>query len=498
MEEQLRELREQVAALQASLDKKDVQAEKLQKKLDKTLYETKSILEEDRKKAKDKLKGFKEKVAKLQEALESKDNDVVRMQGMIEEAECENKILMEELDQLLTEKNAAEAAMNGRDEEDADVATRIEGLEQELRDATNVANLQLEELDEQVEELQEKLRAERLENSSKVKARDATIEELTTKLRKYEAVPSTTMHDYSFHPTAKPMSMSSVCSEDSFALPDDPFASNSTGHGNTTNNNAGILLQPVATTPTISTDDVNSIEAAKQKVYEARADATSVRESLEISTKKCAELTLANEALAKKNARLEDTTREREELKEKVNDWTSQTYQWKVRAEDAEKKLADMRKKNGGASADDSGSGIDTTIEDAPQGMMIQAAFQKQQQQQQQQQPARKGKWSIFGSVVGGVVGSNDNDDNNSEDATNGNNNNNNNAQEDSNNKDQQITTLEDTIAKLKSELVQMSTAHKEEAYLTKKRIAQLEGENEALTVQNGTLEQLSRFQEEH
>merc|ERR1712070_448599 len=62
--------------------------------------------------------------------------------------------------------------------------------------------------------------------------------------------------------------------------------------------------------------------------------------------------------------------------------------------------------------------------------------------------------------------------------------------------KDAQIETLEETIAKLRSEMFQMTTAHKEETYLTKKRIAQLEGKNEALTVQNGTLEQLSRFHE--
>merc|ERR1711937_809710 len=63
--------------------------------------------------------------------------------------------------------------------------------------------------------------------------------------------------------------------------------------------------------------------------------------------------------------------------------------------------------------------------------------------------------------------------------------------------KEAQIETLNETIAKLRSEIFQINTAHKEETYLTKKRISELEGENEALTIQNGTLEQLSRFHQD-
>jgi len=58
------------------------------------------------------------------------------------------------------------------------------------------------------------------------------------------------------------------------------------------------------------------------------------------------------------------------------------------------------------------------------------------------------------------------------------------------------ISALESTISQLRSEMVQQSTAHKEEAYIIKKKIANLEAENEALILKNATLEEISRFQE--
>merc|ERR1711933_598859 len=144
------------------------------------------------------------------------------------------------------------------------------------------------------------------------------------KLRKYEAVPSNTINSFSFKPSkhsSKHSATDSVTSDKSAAS----FAGTSTAASFV---HASVPLH----TPEISTDDVTDIENAKQKVYEARADATSVRESLEISTKKCAELTLANETLTKKNSELVDTRWERDDLKDKVRDWTAQTYNWKRRA----------------------------------------------------------------------------------------------------------------------------------------------------------------------
>ena len=57
-----------------------------------------------------------------------------------------------------------------------------------------------------------------------------------------------------------------------------------------------------------------------------------------------------------------------------------------------------------------------------------------------------------------------------------------------------QIQSLNDCIASLQSDIVLLSSKQKEESYIQKKKIVQLEGENEALALQNVTLEKLSRF----
>ena len=159
------------------------------------------------------------------------------------------------------------AAEGGDSNADSNTAAmkRIKELESELEDASKVANLQLEELDEQVDASREKLKAERDQSHAAIKSRDVTIDELTKNLRKYEAVP--------------------VSSTESVMTEHETLASGVTSF-------AGGMT---AETPAINTDDVTDIDNAKQKVYEARADATSVRESLEISTKRCAELTLQND-----------------------------------------------------------------------------------------------------------------------------------------------------------------------------------------------------------
>jgi hypothetical protein len=44
--------------------------------------------------------------------------------------------------------------------------------------------------------------------------------------------------------------------------------------------------------------------------------------------------------------------------------------------------------------------------------------------------------------------------------------------------------------------MVKLQTSHKEELYSVQKKIAQLQGENEALSLQNATLHELSRAHE--
>jgi len=477
-ESQLKNFRKQIASFQDSLDKKDAQVEKLQRKLERADHQHQSKIDDERDEADFQLKDFRKEVTSLQEALDEKDAMAIEMQGQLDEAECENKIMMEELDDLLQEKIAAEAKATTGGEGDGDITSRIKDLEQELKDATNVANLQLEELDEQVDELQDKVKAERLDSVAKMKTRDATIDELENKLRKYEAVSSTTHHSFSFKPSMHQKSMHQKVRVTSF----------DSEQSGTSFANASIALPDVAAEiPAISTDDVTDIEKAKQKVYEARADATSVRESLEISTKKCADLTLVNEQLTKINSELVDTTWERDELKDKVRDWTAQTYEWKRRFEESESKLHKITKSKNNGSTDEKNT---DTEEIDHQGMMIQAAMGKTNNNIEEK---KTGGWSLFGrsSTVSNNNSASVVDPSNPAD-------NKSTSFDLVEAKDIQIEGLEDTITKLRSELFQMSTTHKEEAYLTKKQINQLEGENEALAVQNSTLEQLAKFHGEH
>merc|ERR1712188_240743 len=123
-----------------------------------------------------------------------------------------------------------------------------------------------------------------------------------------------------------------------------------------------------------------------------------------------------------------------------------------------------------------------------PQGMLLQAAMEKQLQQQQQQTNGHGGNtqnragWrSVFrrGSMAAtDATGADDGSTGDESDTS---------ASKDS----------EAIIAGLKSEIVKISASHKEELYVIKKKITQLECENEALALQNATLEQLSRFHNE-
>lgn len=519
-EKKLKGMRETIDSIQESLDQKNTEINKLKRKLDKADNVYQNKMGEERDDADFQLQDFREQVAALQDALDVKDIRFIEMQGRVDEAECENKILMEELDELLQEKNAAEAraiAIVGGDDGTADARKRIKELEKELEDATNVAKLQLDELDEEVADLQEKLKAERLESVAKIKTRDATIDELTAKLRKYEAVPTPTLQSFAFqHPsmqnTKKHSSMHTPkhISKHSAGAASAPISSNdSVGTENSRGSfaaasgtafftGASFVLTDTtipSETPAINTDDVIDIESAKQKVYEARADATSVRESLEISTKRCAELTLANEFLAKRNTDLVDTTRERDELKDNVRDWTAQTYQWKRRAEDAESKLSKLTVTDG-SDTENNDEFVDH------QGMMIRAAIDNRSGRGSgrginNDKAEKRLGWSLFGRTTNSNPNSAHNSNSN---AYNGNDTTTTTSDGDvaAEAKDVQISEINDVVAKLRSEIFQMTTTHKEETYLSKKRVNELECENEALTLKNGTLEQLSRFHSDH
>merc|ERR1711959_131628 len=220
----------------------------------------------------------------------------------------------------------------------------------------------------------------------------------------------------------------------------------------------------------------------------ARADAASVRESLKASEERCRELESMNEELKEKGAEAAESKRELDDLKQKVCEWTERTYQWKSRAETAERKLQTLDP-SGDEEEANAGEALATVVSN-PQGMLLQAAIEKQQQLQQQQQQTngndgknqnRAGWRSVFrrGSMAAtDAAGADDGSTGDESDIS---------ASKDS----------EAIIAGLKSEIMKISANHKEELYAIKKKITQLECENEALVLKNTTLEQLSRFHNE-
>eukprot|EP00536_Pseudo-nitzschia_multiseries_P012379 jgi/Psemu1/309048/fgenesh1_kg.470_\ len=183
-----------------------------------------------------------------------------------------------------------------------------------------------------------------------------------------------------------------------------------------------------------------------------------------------------------------DTTRERDDLEHQVLEWTERTYRWKSRAEEAERKLTSAAVDNGNSIHSNANSASDDNIR---QDTMLLAAIEKSNNNNNGNGNGRQngGRWSIFRrksdtnklgelensiAIAASAVSASD-------------------ACE-----QKTIPSLESTISQLRSEMVQQSTAHKEEAYRIKKRIAHLEFENEALILKNATLEKISRFQEDH
>ncbi|KAL3904582.1 MAG: hypothetical protein SGARI_004864, partial [Bacillariaceae sp.] len=221
------------------------------------------------------------------------------------------------------------------------------------------------------------------------------------------------------------------------------------------------------------TSDAPDLVSARQKLNEAREDATAVREDLEAAKKVIEQLQEEREDLVKRNDYLKSTTvsleknvqeltERSDQLTEKVKQWTERTYEWKSKAENAERKLDAMEDSDGGSEA--SGE----VVSEAPQGLFLQAAMEKNTDK-------KKGnKWNIFQQK-----------DLEEEDAT-----------VDNiriRTLEERNQTLEDVVTELRSEIIKIQATHKDELYSTQKRIAQLEGENEALSLQNETLEQLSR-----
>jgi chromosome segregation ATPase len=297
--------------------------------------------------------------------------------------------------------------LTDREEEIASQKFKIEQLEKDLQESITVPQLQIEELDQENKALQGRLKGERLEYTSKLSAKDDVIQNLRTELANYTASP-----------------------------------------------------------------DAQDLQSALQKLAEAREDATTVRESLAAAVTKIETLEGEKEdfmeefnLLKDNNVFMEKTVKELTEkadgLAKKVLEWTEKTYDWKERAETAERKLEE-------GNVDKEKAGSETGDSAGPQTMFLQAAMDKGKKGN-----SNRGSWGILNKFAS------ENQEESAEQV--------------------RVRVLEDQnieyeakIAQLSSDIVKMQTGHKEELYTTKKKIAQLEGENEALTLQNSTLQELT------
>jgi chromosome segregation ATPase len=236
---------------------------------------------------------------------------------------------------------------------------RIKELEDELKEATTVPQMQIKELDEEKNMLEGKMKAERLDSTAKLAAKDETIQQLRKKLETYEK----------------------------------------------------------------HADDAQDLTAARQKLQEAREDAAAVRKSLDVINQEMVLIHKDQEKLVESNAKLNEENQRLERLNKELNqktesmnakvlEWMEQAYGWKEKAEVAERKVAAISNLKGSSQDGDGNSSefrvdqVEAALEvqsQNPQGLFLQAVMEKSKAKEQQQ--AAGNKWNTFfrKAIIGGA-----------------------------------------------------------------------------------------------
>lgn len=364
----------------------------------------------------DTLEKSMKKIDNLEKAIEKQLDEQDRVEAKLVRSEDEvDKLLIEiqDLERVVdksgggaideamrTELKELKKTMVDKQREIDDQKARIEHLEQELQQSSAVSKLQVDELEAEKKALDGKLKGERLEHSSKLALLDDRVNQLETELARYR--------------------------------------------GNSEYEEIAVVREEMERTKTDLAKALQDNENTKRLMQRATNEKDDLQEKYKVLTDKCKVLQCSVNELTEKSR----------DLGEKVLKWTEQTYEWKARAESAEKKVSSLAE---ASDVSDTGSATD----EAPQGLFLQAAMDKK--------GAKKpNRWSIFG----------------------------NGAEEEGSADEIRIKTLEARnqkleieLADLKSEMVKLQSAHKEESYVTQKKLTQLQGENEALTVKNTALE---------
>jgi hypothetical protein len=349
----------------------------------------------------------------LELKLERSEDEIEKILREIEELETGNgdvgassRALQAELDQATTSLDEKQKKLD-------EYTARLEYLEKEMEQGNNVNKLQVNEMEETNTALEGKLKGERLDAAGKLSRKDEVIGKLQMEVDSYRR-----------------------------------------------------------------TDDVKDLVSAKERLNANELELSEIRTDLEEAITQIAKISGEKEDLVEKINVLGKQTKilhqDNKELNAKaqkshaqVLEWTEKTYDWKSRAEAAEKKLRDVNEEE-----PDSGDA-------APQGMFLQAVMDTKAKQAARGSGAGLRR-SVMNSLFKKAAGDEDNEDDDDLTA-------------------EQIRikvlverneSLDTTIVDLRSELVKMRSAQKDKLYTLEKQVDQLQRENEALKLKNNVLDQ--------
>lgn len=286
------------------------------------------------------LEQFKQKESVLQSQLEDslRENDKLR-----EEMERKNELLGD-----LGEGCSLQDIVLEKDKDLALKQSKIEKLEQELKTCIAVPQLQIQELEQENKSLQGRLKGDRLEFAAKLSDKAALIDRLRTQIE-----------------------------------------ANGSAH-----------------------DDRDTM-SIRQKLSEARTDTSFLREELDVAEKDIKGLQEVNADLLARNIALtddcdnlrtiaKDLDAKSDGLVKKVLEWTAKAYEWKSRAELAERKL-EAYKNHKQTTVASAPTGHPELYDEAipcesilPQSLFLQAAMDKKESMADR----RMLKWNLFGKDV--------------------------------------------------------------------------------------------------
>jgi hypothetical protein len=364
-----------------------------------------------------KLEAAVERQLDLQDELEMKlersEDEIEKILHEIEELETGNGDVGAGSRVLKAQLDLAKASLNEKQKELDEYTERLEYLEKEMEEGNNVNKLQVNEMEEINTALQGKLKGERLDAAAKLSRKDEVIGKLQMEIDDYRR-----------------------------------------------------------------TDDVKDLVSAKERINANELELDEIKTEMDEALAQIAKISGEKEDLVERIDVLGKQTKilnqDNKELNAKaqkshlqVLEWTEKTYDWKSRAETAEKKLRDLNE-------EDSESG-----DAAPQGMFLQAVMDTQQAKQARGSGAGLRR-SVMNTLFKKVASDDDTDDNDDLTA----------EQIRIKNLEERNESLDTTIAGLRSDLVKMQSAHKDKLYTLEKQVDQLQRENEALKKKNHVLEQ--------